>query len=203
MILFNEIASTLTSLLETFPNLSQCIEGLEDDKKLGWLDSVRWLSKADELTGYWQKREKDKTSLTLMISILTKFVIFFNSSFDLSSRISLIHSSSESVQAAEIAVAELRIVVVESHQHMSEKMARKEIMLAQSSNFRADNDSPSILSRETTRDAMFIASTYPQIFAILGHTFDEDLQTSWVYRRTKSYATRPYSLAFSTQGTQS
>ncbi|KAH9214441.1 hypothetical protein DL95DRAFT_503359 [Leptodontidium sp. 2 PMI_412] len=160
MIMFEEIASTLTGLVEAFSELGKCIAGLEADQGLGWLDSIRWMSRVDELKGYWQKLEKGKTSLTLMRSILTN----------------------KSAHAAQIAVAELRIVVVEGTHDISERMARLERMLAQCDYPPAGNDSDSILSQETVRNATVTASTNPNIHPALGYTFGEDLQTSCVQK---------------------
>ncbi|KAG4437681.1 hypothetical protein IFR05_006843 [Cadophora sp. M221] len=181
MIMFEEITSTLTGLVETFSELSKCIEGLETDQGLGWLDSIKWVSRADELKGYWQKLERGKTSLMLMISILTN----------------------KSAHAAQLAVAQLRIIVVEGTQDISERMARLERRMVHSGHPQTGNDLESILSQETVRDATVTASTNPTIHPALGYAFDEDLQSSWAYRRAKADATRPFSIASSTQLTQS
>ncbi|KAK0103378.1 hypothetical protein ONS95_005404 [Cadophora gregata] len=180
MILFEEIALTLTELVRVFSDLKKCIEGLDADQKLGWLDSVRWLSKADELKGYLQRLEKGKSSLILMISIVT----------------------TKSTFAAETAVGELRTMWVQSNQEMSERMARMEKMMARSV-LVGGNDSGSIFSKDIVSDATVVASTNPTIHPALGFSFDDDLQTSWVYKRAKAHATRPFSIASSTQLTQS
>ncbi|KAH7354772.1 hypothetical protein BKA65DRAFT_228383 [Rhexocercosporidium sp. MPI-PUGE-AT-0058] len=183
MILFEEIAWTLTDLVETLSDLGQCIKGLEAEQNFGWLDSMKWLSRADDLKGYWQKLERGKTSLILMISILTN----------------------KSSHATKTAVTKLRVVVVEGVEGISERLARLERMLAMPDIHEASNDSGRCLRHETAsaRDATVTVSTNPKIHPALGYTFDDDLQTSWVYMRAKAHATRPFSVASSAQLTQS
>jgi len=75
LILVNEIVVTLTACVMTFSDLDGCMKGLEKgleaDQKLGLLDSVRWASKDTELKAYLRHLEAHKSSLALMMSILT------------------------------------------------------------------------------------------------------------------------------------
>lgn len=71
MILVDQVKATLTECVLTFSELDGCVRGLEADEKLGILDSIRWALKAPALKRHLQKLEVHKTSLTLMMSILT------------------------------------------------------------------------------------------------------------------------------------
>jgi hypothetical protein len=71
MILVDEVVVTLTACVMTFSDLDGCVKGLESDERLGILDSVRWASKASELKVYLQNLEAHKTSLALMVNILS------------------------------------------------------------------------------------------------------------------------------------
>jgi hypothetical protein len=55
----------------TFEDLDSCVEGLASDERLGVLDSVRWASRSAELKGYMQNLEAHKSSLALMVNILS------------------------------------------------------------------------------------------------------------------------------------
>jgi len=85
---------------------------------------------------------------------------------------------------------------------MSERLARMERMMARSIEV-GGSDSASLLNQGIVRDATVMASTNPDVHPALGYTFENDLQTSWVYKRAKAHATRPFSIASSTQLTQS
>jgi hypothetical protein len=71
MILVEEVVVTLTACVMTFSDLDGCVKGLESDEGLGILDSVRWASKTSELKGYLLSLEAHKTSLALMVNILS------------------------------------------------------------------------------------------------------------------------------------
>jgi hypothetical protein len=71
LILVDEVVVTLTACVMTFSDLDGCMKGLEADQKLDLMDSIRWASKDTELKSYLRDLEAHKTSLTLMMSILT------------------------------------------------------------------------------------------------------------------------------------
>jgi hypothetical protein len=71
MILVEEIVVTLTACVMAFSDLDSCVEGLESDERLGILDTVRWASKSVELKTYLQNLEAHKTSLALMVNMLS------------------------------------------------------------------------------------------------------------------------------------
>jgi len=71
LILVDQVVLKLTACVMTFSDLSGCVQRLSDDKSLGVLDAIRWASKETELLKYLRNLEAHKSSLTLMISILT------------------------------------------------------------------------------------------------------------------------------------
>lgn len=71
LILLDQVVVTLTACVMTFSDLDGCVKGLFNDVRLGFLDGMRWASKTAELTKYLRSLESHKSSLILMISILT------------------------------------------------------------------------------------------------------------------------------------
>jgi hypothetical protein len=71
LILLDQVVVTLTARVMTFSDLDGCVKGLFNDVRLGFLDGMRWASKTAELTKYLRSLESHKSSLILMISILT------------------------------------------------------------------------------------------------------------------------------------
>jgi hypothetical protein len=74
MILVDEVVVTLTACVMTFSELDSCVEELESNESLGIHGSVRWASKSAELRKYKQNLEAHKTSLSLMVNILSWYV---------------------------------------------------------------------------------------------------------------------------------
>jgi len=74
MILVDEVVVTLTACVMTFSDLDSCVEGLEADEKLGILGSVKWASKSAELRRYKRDLKAHKSSLSLMVNILSWYV---------------------------------------------------------------------------------------------------------------------------------
>ncbi|KAF4626605.1 hypothetical protein G7Y89_g11553 [Cudoniella acicularis] len=167
MILVNEVVVTLTGCVMTFSDLDGCIKGLESDEKLRLLDSVRWTSSVPELKGYLQKLEAHKSSLTLMLRILT----------------------CQPSQNAENAASELNLLmrhVLDSNEDLARRMRLLENPDATSA-VSSEGDSTSV-GNDTIRgpstlvdisDASGSASQHIRIV----YTFEQDLQSTWVYQR--------------------
>ena len=75
MILVDEVVVTLTACSMTFSDLDSCVEWLEEDEKLGILSAVRWASKSAKLRRYKRDLEAHKSSLSLMVKILSWYVV--------------------------------------------------------------------------------------------------------------------------------
>ncbi|KAI6711652.1 rhoGEF domain-containing protein [Diplocarpon mali] len=160
LIMVDEVVTTLTACVMTFSDLDGCVKGLETDEQLGLLDSVKWVSKASELEGYLRNLEAHKSSLILMTNILT----------------------CQSAHNAESAAGQLKVLmvtVIQSNQQLARRMATMERSIAPSTIGPEDNDSSSILSQDTVRNATVSASTNPSVHPAFGFSFEEDLQTSW------------------------
>jgi hypothetical protein len=71
LILVEEVVVTLTACVATFSDLDVCLKGLRSDEQLGLLDVMRWATKAPELKLLLQHLEAHKTSLILMLNIIT------------------------------------------------------------------------------------------------------------------------------------
>jgi hypothetical protein len=71
LILVDYVVVTLTACVMTFSDLDGCVKGIASDETLGILDGIRWASKAAELTKHVRNLEAHKSSLILMMSILT------------------------------------------------------------------------------------------------------------------------------------
>jgi len=55
----------------TFSDLDDCIRGLDSENRLGFLDSARWAARTPELKKYLERLEAHKSSLSLILNILT------------------------------------------------------------------------------------------------------------------------------------
>jgi hypothetical protein len=87
-------------------------------------------------------------------------------------------------------------------EHRIQRMAMMERSMAPSTIIPDNNDSSSFLSQETIQDGTVIASTNPDVHPAFGFAFDEDLQTSWVYKRSRGRDSRVFSMASSSQLTR-
>jgi Fungal N-terminal domain of STAND proteins len=71
MILVDEIIATLAACVMTFSDIHGCLKSIESDEQLALLDSVRWVTKREEMAGFLRALEAHKSSLSLVINILT------------------------------------------------------------------------------------------------------------------------------------
>ena len=71
LILVDQIVITLSACVSSFSDLDVFIEALGSDESLGLLDCMRWATKASTIKEHMQKLETHKSSLTLMMTILT------------------------------------------------------------------------------------------------------------------------------------
>jgi len=93
--------------------------------------------------------------------------------------------------------------VIQTNQQLAQRMAMMERSMAPSTIVLDNSDSSSLMSQETIRNGTVIASTNPDVHPAFGFAFDEDLQTSWVYKRSRGRDSSAFSTASSSQLTQS
>lgn len=204
MILVDEVVATLTGCVMTFSDLDGCVKGLESDDKLGLLDSARWASRAPELRKNWQNLEAHKSSLTLMLSILT----WYPTSLFLLGLSPNLWESSQSSQNAENAASELKqlmLRVLDSNEDLARRMCLLESSDAVST-VGSEDDSVSH-SHDTIIGPPTLAETHASGNASqhirIVHAFEEDLQSSWVYQRSRTRGPDTFSISGTTQLTQS
>jgi hypothetical protein len=71
LILVEQIVITLSACVTTFSDLDVFVETLGTDANMGLLDRLRWATKASTIQEHMQKLEVHKSTLTLMMTILT------------------------------------------------------------------------------------------------------------------------------------
>jgi hypothetical protein len=77
MILVDEIIATLAACVMTFSDIHGCLKSIESDEQLDLLDGIRWLRKRKEVAGFLRALEAHKSSLSLIINILTWCLYIF------------------------------------------------------------------------------------------------------------------------------
>jgi hypothetical protein len=71
LILVEQIVITLSACVTTFSDLDVFVESLGTDANMGLLDRLRWVTKTSTIQEHMQKLEVHKSTLTLMMTILT------------------------------------------------------------------------------------------------------------------------------------
>jgi hypothetical protein len=71
LILVEQIVITLSACVATFSELDVFVGTLDSDAMLGLMDRIRWATKTSTIKEHLQKLEMHKSSLTLMMTILT------------------------------------------------------------------------------------------------------------------------------------
>jgi hypothetical protein len=71
LILVEQIVITLSACVATFSELDVFVGTLDSDAMLGLMDRIRWATKMSTIKEHLQKLEMHKSSLTLMLTILT------------------------------------------------------------------------------------------------------------------------------------
>ena len=71
LIMVDQVVATLGACVTTFSELEVFAEGLASDQGLGLLDRLRWISKEKDAKTILGELEARKSSMTLMLSILT------------------------------------------------------------------------------------------------------------------------------------
>jgi hypothetical protein len=71
LILVEQIVITLSACVATFSELDVFVGTLDSDALLGLMDRIRWATKTSTIKEHLQKLEMHKSSLTLMLTILT------------------------------------------------------------------------------------------------------------------------------------
>lgn len=78
LILVDQIVITLSACVATFSELDVFLGSLASDAKLGIMDRIRWGTKTSTIDEHLQKLERHKSSLTLMMTILTWYGDIFS-----------------------------------------------------------------------------------------------------------------------------
>ena len=71
LIMVDQVVATLSACVTTFSDLDVFAESLQRDETMGILDRLRWVSKEKDLKAVLDQLKTRKSSLTLMLSILT------------------------------------------------------------------------------------------------------------------------------------
>ncbi|KAG0645569.1 Rho-GTPase-activating 5 [Hyphodiscus hymeniophilus] len=71
LILVDQVVITLSACVSTFSELDVFVGTLGSDNELGLMDRIRWATKSKDILEHLQKLEMHKSSLTLMMTILT------------------------------------------------------------------------------------------------------------------------------------
>jgi hypothetical protein len=71
LILVEQVVITLSACVTTFSELDVFVGALQSDETLGLMDRIRWATKTTTIKEHLQKLEMHKSSLTLMMTILT------------------------------------------------------------------------------------------------------------------------------------
>ncbi|KAI3325590.1 Rho GTPase activation protein [Xylariaceae sp. AK1471] len=71
LILVNQVITTLATCVTTFSELDTFTEALKSESDLNILDRLRWVAKESEIKGILARLESHKSSLNLMLTILT------------------------------------------------------------------------------------------------------------------------------------
>ena len=71
LILVEQVVITLSACVATFSELDVFIGTLDNDNQMGLMDRIRWATKTSTIQEHMQKLEMHKSSLILMMTILT------------------------------------------------------------------------------------------------------------------------------------
>jgi hypothetical protein len=71
LILVDQVIVTLAACVTTFSELDSFAQSLQSESEMGVLDRLRWLSKEKDMKDVLQRLESHKSSLSLMMTILT------------------------------------------------------------------------------------------------------------------------------------
>ena len=74
LIMVDQVVATLSACVTMFSDLDVFAEGLQSDENMGLLDRLRWVAKERDLRAVLEQLEVRKSSLTLMLSILTWYI---------------------------------------------------------------------------------------------------------------------------------
>jgi hypothetical protein len=75
LILVDQVIVTLAACVTTFSELDTFAQGLHSEAEMGVLDRLRWASKQKDINDVLHRLESHKSSLSLMITILTWYVM--------------------------------------------------------------------------------------------------------------------------------
>lgn len=78
LILVDQVVVTLSACVSTFSELDVIVGTLVSDEKLGLMDRLRWATKTSAIDECLKDLQMKKSSLTLMLTILTWYVNTFD-----------------------------------------------------------------------------------------------------------------------------
>jgi Fungal N-terminal domain of STAND proteins len=171
LILVDQVVVTLTACVSTFSELDVIVGTLVLDEKLGLMDRLRWGTKAAAIDESLKDLQIQKSTLTLMLTILTWYVntLKWNVS-------QVDYWYSESSYKAEDSVTNLT-GLVESMLAGHEKLAKRLSCIEMTMVPTTKTENP---TQNNRTDLLAIGTINRNQF---GFVFEEELNGSWVYRR--------------------
>ena len=188
LILVEQVIVTLTECVITFSELEDV---LGTSKDMGVLDRMKWAMKESKISNIQRRLQSDKSSLTLMLTILQWFVTLFiyDSTFILP-RLLYLNFSSNSMEEAESAMARLcdRVEqVLASNQDMGRRLRDMDHITIHraASTAMSSRDDASTKSSGTVTPPTHPPGNLPEVVKRnqFGFAFEEDLFASRVYRK--------------------
>ena len=185
LILVEQVIVTLTECVITFSELEDV---LGTSKDMGVLDRIKWAMKESKISDIQRRLQSDKSSLTLMLTILQWFVTPFiqKSTFVLP----YLNCSSKTMEEAESAMARLcdRIEqALASNQDMGRRLRDIDHNSTQraASTVMNSRDDASTKSSGTVTPPIHPPGNLPEVIKRnqFGFAFEEDLFASRVYRK--------------------
>ena len=188
LILVEQVIVTLTECVITFSELEDV---LGTSKDMGVLDRIKWAMKESKISDIQRRLQSDKSSLTLMLTILQWFVTpFIQDSTFVSSKLLYLNYSSKTMEEAESAMGRLcdRVEqVLASNQDMGRRLRDMDhnTIHGAASTVMNSRDNASTKSSGTVAPPIHPPGNLPEVIQRnrFGFAFEEDLFASRVYRR--------------------
>ena len=173
LIMIEQVVIVFTDCVSNFSELEQTLESLQPIEHMGIIDRLKWSSKETAISRILERLQSSKASLNFMLTILTWLV-------DTNSIIDNTDLDSTSNEWAEASMRNLTVLVqkvLKSNMNMAARLKNLERMhpaLANSKSASQDD----ITSSESSGSRAISRMSCPKF------TFEEELETSIVYKRT-------------------
>jgi hypothetical protein len=199
MIQLDHLIATLTESVLTFSELEALVKPLATGPKTSILERIKWAWKEDAVSGIMQRLERHKSSFSLMLNIAQWYVYNFYCVISVpkysNTEASLSESDLEAVQSQDT-LQDLIKQLLEGNQDVSRRLRNLEDMcetrsvlthcFRNNSNAEEVNDSAeTIRDNLVPEDANRSSNSFP--VTIFQFSFEADLNTSRVYKRTSLY----------------